>query len=244
MNHRTYLLAALVLVGLAIRPTRAELIIDIGSAALAAGSTKTIDVYISSDAADTAPDMFNQYGVQFLITPSAATATRLEFSAAQSQAFLSNSNYVFHLNSFDDDTDSDASSVATTFVTNDTLNSSDSTSDTGTISLSSADGKKLLAQFEVTTLTTLPPVAGDIFSISLIPSTGTGSFNDSQSTYFDTYDFDNGVELSSAPFRSNAGTITIQSVPEPSALALSVIFLGSLFVLRPVLSHQRRKAIA
>ena len=82
MNRRAYLLASLVLVGLAIRPTRADLIIDIGSASLAAGSTKTIDVYISSDAGSATPDMFNQYGVQFLITPSATTATLAQLPPA------------------------------------------------------------------------------------------------------------------------------------------------------------------
>lgn len=237
MSLRTYFLASLMLAGLSIRPAQAELIIDIGSASLAPGSTKTIDVLISSNATDATPDMLNQYGLQLLITT--AGSTRLEFGQTQPQGFLNDSTYVFYSNSFSYDFSISASSIATTFVTNDTFNAGDSTSNASTISLSQSSGQKLLAQFQVTSDTTLPPLAGDTFTISLVPSSGTGSASGNASTYFDNYDFDTGKEISSVSFRSNPGTVTIQPVPEPSSLILSLISLGGLLLLRPFLFQER-----
>lgn len=220
MNRLLCLVASLLL-ALMVCPAHAGLTIDIDSKSITAGSSGIVDVYVSSDAPDGSPDLLNQYGLQFLITTSGGS--RLEFDPVnQPQAFLISLPYLFYPQSFDADSGTDVNSVAQTSVPNDTLNATDSTIvDTYELSLSS--GPKLLARLQVTSLTALPPIGGDTFTISLVPGFGTGSYDDSDTTYFNVFDFGNGTQDSYVPFTSHSGTITIQSVPEPSTFGLTLL---------------------
>jgi len=63
-------------------------------------------------------------------------------------------------------------------------------------------------------------VAGDAFTVSLAPRSGTGSVFDNPNTYFDNFDFNSGTELSATPFTSVSGTVTItaSAIPEPASI--------------------------
>jgi hypothetical protein len=59
---------------------------------------------------------------------------------------------------------------------NDTFTGADSTFSGNPVSLSSGS-TYLLASLTVTTVTGAPPVVGDAFTISLVPTSGTGSLS-------------------------------------------------------------------
>jgi hypothetical protein len=99
--------------------------------------------------------------------------------------------------------------VSTTNVPNDTFLGGDLTGDGADIAGSLTN--VLLAYLPVTTSQALPPVAGDVFTVSLVPGSddepngisGFTGFADSAGAYY--------------PFSSTAGTVTI--VPEPTSTA-------------------------
>ena len=66
--------------------------------------------------------------------------------------------------------------------------------------------------------------AGDVYSISLVPPTGTGSVNAYTNTWFDNFNFNTGTETSAVSYTSTSGTVTIMgaTVPEPSSIILGL----------------------
>jgi hypothetical protein len=78
---------AIVLTGFVI-PAHADVVISIGSATTAPGSTATVDVLISG----TSSDLINQYGFQLQVQNNGSDNTQLAFPAQDA----SNSSYATH----------------------------------------------------------------------------------------------------------------------------------------------------
>ncbi len=74
------------------------------------------------------------------------------------------------------------------------------------------------------TLDTTSTYVGDTYAISLVPTHRHRLACLGALTYFDNYDFTTGVDISSVPFTSHPGTVTIvgASVPEPSSIVLGL----------------------
>jgi hypothetical protein len=203
---------------------RADLIISIESVSVPAGGSAVFDVWLTSNASATSPDLINNFGYQLQITNNGLDNTQLAFSTAQNFNYLTDANftpsYIFLGNSSDAQPPNFAGIPITTLYPDDTFIGFDSTENSQPVSLSSGDAY-LLASLTVTTSTTAQPLIGDNFTVSLVPGTGDGSVFDGTSTYFDNFDFDSGEEVSASRFSSEAGTVTI--VPEPSSIAASLV---------------------
>ncbi len=236
MRRRAWVLClAFLLAGFAI-PARAGLIVSIESASVAQGGTGTVDVFLTSTAGSQSPDLINNYGFQLQITNNGADNTQLAFSANQDFGYISNTGlnpaYLFLGDSFAAQPPaSPVGSPITTVYPNDTFTGADSTSSGNPVSLSSGT-TYLLASLRVTTVTGAPPLIGDAFTISLVPTSDNGSLHTNPNTYFDNFDFNSGSELSFTSFTSTSGTVTIvaSAVPEPativSGLAALLILAG------------------
>jgi len=204
-------------------PARAGIVISVGSASIDQGATGTIDVWLTSDAGQMSPDLLNNLGFTLQISG----PHELQFAAAQSFAYLSSSQYVFAGDSTAQMTASMGGAVTQTVYPNDTFVGADSTFTGNPVSLSSASTPVLLAELALDATITSP---GDRYTISLLPSMGNGSINNSTQTYFDVFDFFNtGMETSSVAFGSSAGTVTIRgsAVPEPPSIVsgLTAVFI-------------------
>jgi hypothetical protein len=211
-------LSLIALVSGAVSRARADLVITIGDLTLAPGGAGTIDVTITSDA--TPVDTLDSFGFEFRITGTGPT--RLEFTATQPDPFaLTNPDYVFLGSSSDQQNGLTLGSVSTTTVPNDTYIGGDQTGVGG--SAVSIVGTKLIAQLSVTTVTSLPPMAGDSFTITLVPGINT--------------DFSSGG--SSIGFTSRPGTVLVSAVPEPRSIHL--LCLGGL-VLATTIPRRRVEA--
>ncbi len=202
------------------------LTISIESTQFSPGSAGTVDVWISSDGADT----LNRFNFEFRIDPVGATATELQFLDPQSDSQLSNAGYVFSTGSLKRDgqvlpppfpgfppiiiAPTPVGSVSTTTSPNDTFIGSD-VSTANNVSLGATP--RLLAELDLVSGSgTLAPNMGDSFTISLIAGPNTVFHPDSSSSTLD--------------YTSSSGTITFASaVPEPSGLALMAF--GSLALL-------------
>ena len=198
-------------------PARADLAISIDNATIAQGSTGTVDVWLTSDADNSSPDLLNQYGFTLLITGS----NELIFSPSQID-YVSSGQYVFAGDSIAQTTSSPAGNPRRTTYTNDTFVGYDSTYSGTPFSLLSTNGPVLLAAL---TLDATITNAGESYSISLVPTLGVGSMNSNGQTFFDNFDFDTtGMEISAVPFTSTSGTVTIgpatMTTPEPSSLVI------------------------
>jgi hypothetical protein len=207
-------------------PSRADFVISIGSASIAQGGTGSIDVLLSSTASATSPDQINNLAFQLQI----AGPNFLQFATSQDFSYLNAPKYAF----FGDSTHwingqtvppPIGGFTQTTVYTNDTFAGSDSTLSTNPVSLDSSNTNTpvLLA-----VLTLDAPVGkvnvGDVYTISLVPSAGDGSMNTSTTTLFDNVNFSNGTEISSVPYTSTPGTVTIiaASIPEPSSIIMGL----------------------
>ncbi len=198
-------------------PSRADFVVSIGSTSIAQGGTGTIDVFLTSTASSSAPDLLNNLGFQLQITG----PSFLEFSSSQNFSYLNASNYVFFGDSNDSVTSSPGGIVSTSFYTNDTFSGIDTTYSGNPISLNSSNTPVLLA---VLTLDATNTNAGDSYTIGLVPPTGDGSINTNSVTYFDNYSFNTGTETSAVPYTSTPGTVTIiaASIPEPSSIIMGL----------------------
>lgn len=212
-------------------PVRADLVVSIGNSTIAPGGAGTLDVFLRSTASTQAPDLINNYAFQLQITNNGVDNTQLAFSPNQDFGYISNTSlnpaYLFLGDSSDaQPPPSPVGSTGQTVYPNDTFTGSDSTFSGNPVSLSSGT-TYLLASLAVTTLTGAAPVAGDAFSISLMPTSGSGSLFDSPNTYFDNFDFNNGTEISATPFTSTSGTVSIvaAAVPEPASIICGVTAL-------------------
>ncbi len=194
-------------------PTQAGFIVSVSDLDLQPGGSGFVDVMIQSDSGS--PMNLSAYNFEFRIDT--LGATRLEFVDPQPDPQLTDSSYVFSGDSADAFFSAPVGAVSSPVVPHDTFIGGDATLSGADVSVSDP---KLLARLDVTTVTSLPPVAGDQFTISLISSDNT-VFLDSS---FNNFTFE------SLPFDSTPGTVTItQTVPEPSGLLL--LSLGALCLL-------------
>jgi len=180
----------------------AEIIVNIAKLDIQAGSsTGTLDVMISSDGA---PVQLGSFGFEFLITRANGTPTELDFTASQPQPF-GDSRYVFYQQSLFDP--GPLGNVTTTSTNDDTYTGGDQT--TNANGYVTVTGPVLLTQLQFTLDTSLRPVVGDVFNVSLIPGAGAAGQTTSP-TYFQDPSGDYLV------YSSNIAPVTI--VPEPSSL--------------------------
>ncbi len=210
---RRQLVYASFLCVLAMSASRADYIITVGNVSVAAGSTAYVPVYIRSDSGQSLAST----NFEFLITT--AGATRLAFQDSPSPAAdptFSDSSYVFFGNSLDETFDLSLGTASLTTVPNDTFIGGDATADFSDVGLSTSD--LLLAMLPVTAVTVLPPVAGDTFTIRLVPTSAAGF---SGNTGFG----DSGGQFGT--FSSFAGSVTI--VPEPSSWLMALAAAATLF---------------
>jgi hypothetical protein len=241
MPRRAWVLClAFFLAGLAV-PAQAELIISIGSTSVMQGGTGTVDVTLTSTAGPLNPDLINGYAFQLQITNNGVDNTQLAFSANQDFGYISDTSltpaYVFLGDSSAAQPPPTAiGSAGPTVYPNDTFTGTDSTFSGNPVGISSSD-TYLLAILTVTTLTGAPPSIGDSFTISLVPTSGSGSMSDNPNMYFDTFDFKTGMEISATSFTSTSGTVNIMgaAVPEPASVVsglTALLILGSLHGVR------------
>jgi len=219
-------------------PARADLVISIGSPTIPQGGTGTLDVFLTSNAGSSSPDLLNNYAFTLQITG----PHELQFSPSQSFGYLTSSQYVFAGDSTDQMTSSPGGTVPPmgTVYANDTFIGNDSTFSGNPVSLSSANTPVLLAALTLNATITSP---GDSYSISLVPPTGNGSMTSSTQTVFDLFNFSTGTETSAVPFTSTSGTvmITTSAIPEPASLVSGLIGMISLAGFYGVRRLHRRK---
>ena len=200
---RVYLAVA---VGLLLSsPGKADLIVTVGSASINESGTGTLDVLVSS----TGSDAVQLAEFQLLIEPSsvATPGTYLSFvdPGPNSPGYVTDPGYLFAGNSDSEFFDIPVGGPSTTATPGDTFAGLDATADLFDVSVGTTP--LLLARLGITAGTGVPPVAGDIFTVSLVPSGS--AFEDS---FFDP------VAFSGSP-----GTVTVvgdqvAAVPEPSTM--------------------------
>ena len=194
----------------------AGVIVTVGDATIVAGSTGTLDVTIESST-----DLLQSFGFEFRITT--AGTTRLEFVDPQGDSQLTDSNYVFSGDSFNEINSFPVGAVSTVTVPNDTFVGGDSTDSFLDVNLTTS---KLLATLDLTTLTALAPQVGDTFSVSLLANSINTFFADSG--FFPLLSID-------MTHSDLTGTVTVVPIPEPTSLAVwSLLGVGGLV-------HRRRR---
>lgn len=215
MRNVGLVVAALVFV----LPARADFLISFdANTDIAPGSTGYVNVYISST--NVLPQPLQNTAFEFRITT--AGATRLEFMnspAPASDPALSNTNYVFVGDSYSLINNEPVGAASTTTVPNDTFIGGDLTNSGSNVSVGTT--ARLLAMLPVTAATALPPTLGNTFTISLIPSSGSGFVGN---TGF------GDASLNFADFISGTGNVTIAAVPEPGTLVLVGLGVGVSFL--------------
>jgi len=212
------------LVPLFAAPARADFVVSIGSPTIPQGGTGTLDVFLTSNAGSSSPDLLNNYAFTLQITG----PHELQFSPSQSFGYLTSSQYVFAGDSTAQMTSSAGGTTSTTVYSNDTFIGNDSTFSGNPVSLSSANTPVLLAALTLDATITSP---GDSYSISLVPPTGNGSMASSSQTVFDVVAFSTtGMETSAVPFTSTSGTVMIgpSSIPEPASIVSGLIGMATL----------------
>jgi hypothetical protein len=221
-------------------PVRAGLVVSVESSTVAAGGTSSVEVDITNNGNSSVA--INSYAIQLVIAPTNGTLTQLAFTDPTSQqlGYLSDANYIFVNNSLAALPPPFVGAPTQTIYNNDTFTATDSTADGNTVPIGVGQ-TYLLAILPYTTLTQLDPQLGDSFSVSLNPSSGSGSSSGGASTYFDVLDSNNN-EISFAPFTSTSGTVTISpaAVPEPGSIVsgLTAILIGAgIFAARRIRGH-------
>ncbi|MGD9632155.1 MAG: hypothetical protein AB7O59_24490 [Pirellulales bacterium] len=192
---------------LATATARADFIVTVGNVSLGPGSTGYLPVYIKSDSSDALAIT----SFEFRITTGGPR--RLEFLNSPSPASdptFSDPTYVFAGNSLDEDLNLPLGVAALATVPNDSFIGGDATADFSDVAVSTSDF--LLAMLPINAATALPPIAGDTFTITLVPPSAPG------------LDANTGFADSSAQFSefsSIPGSVLI--VPEPSVLTLLIV---------------------
>lgn len=246
MPRSMWVLCLVLTLAFSAAPARADLVLSIGSTSIAPGGTGTIDVYLTSNASAASPDLINFYGFQLQITNDGTDGTQLAFSTSQNFGYISNTSlnpaYVFLGDSFDAaPPPSPVGSPSQTMYPNDTFTGTDSTFSGNPVSLS-AGTTYLLAVLSVTSSPLAPPMAGDSFTISLMPQSGDGSVNTNPNTFFDNFNFNTGTETSATRFTSTSGGVNIiaAAIPEPSTMIMGLA--GLLFPVAMAGFKRRRAA--
>jgi hypothetical protein len=198
-------------------PARADFIITGSSTTITPGGTGTVDFTITSNNVN--GDKLGSFQIQLLasetFSPAPGDGLNLQFTTSQPTVY-NQSNYVFSGNSgFKDSSTPFWGTPFTTNTANDTIVGGDF-NDSGTgYTLILPGHTYLLARVQVD-----PSQANDVFSIALVPSSGTGTGQ----TFFQD---DQGNNIA---FSSTSATVTTASqtttTPAPSSLVLAGI--GSL----------------
>jgi hypothetical protein len=225
MIRNTLLIATFILLATT-SSSRAGILVSIGDLALAPGGVGTVDVTVSSSSGQ--PVQLDSFGFELQIATVSGQG-RLEFTPTQTDPF-SSPNYVFYQNS-GDNTPPGATTLGTvssTLAPNDTYIGSDFTNDGSNTTFT---GPMLLAHLTFTAATTLPPVLGSTFQVSLIPD-----FN----TFFQ---YDSSTNPMTDSFTVSGGSISISSVPEPSSLLLAVIGVIPVLIAVTRKNHRRRGSL-
>lgn len=179
----------------------AAILISYAGNSITPGGTGTLDVLISSDAADAMPDLLDSFSAHFQISPvGGAVSNGLQFATVQAESQLGNPAYIFNGDSLSENFGGPLGSVSTVVNNNDTYIGGDGTFSGIGIPLSISSGTFLLFRLNLdATLANL----GDQFTVSLI--------NDGDTGFLDP-GFSN-LLLSASSFDAN----TITAVPEPSS---------------------------
>ena len=220
---------------------RAGVIISVGNVSMAAGSSGWVPVYLSSDPGTTT----NLASTNFEFRITTTGSSRLEFTnspePASDPTFSSGSNYLFSTNSGDQTFGIPLGNVSEVSVPNDTFIGGDFYLGAGDVSVPATSpiltDNLLLADLPVTTLTSLAPVAGDTFIVSLVPLASSAIGNPT-GLEGNTGFADSGGDFYS--FISSPGIVTIipaAVVPEPASFGLMLAgAIGMLSV------HRRKSA--
>ncbi len=185
--------------------SQAAIIVTVSDATVTPGGTAFVDVFIRSSSTDP----LQSFGFEHRITTGGAT--RLEFVDPQPDPQLTNPDYVFLGDSFDQINVFPVGAVSTSSVPNDTFVGGDLTDSFADVTLTTTS--LLLASLQVTTNTLLPPVLGDTFSVT---------FDD---TSFNTFFVDSGFSFLTIDTINSDFTGTVTVVPEPSSLLLALLGL-------------------
>ncbi len=218
MPRRLWICTVALLLPLLPAPARADLEISFNSQPIPQGSTGTLDVFLTSTASPSSPDLFNNYEFTLQITG----PNELQFATLQSYAYLTSSQYVFAGDSLDQTNLGFGGTVSTTVYGDDAFVGYDSTLSGNSVSLSSTSSPVLLAALTLDASITNPR---DSYTISLVPAGGNGSSSSSLQTYFDVVNWSTVAETSAVPFTSSSGTVTISTTlatPEPSSMVVSL----------------------
>jgi hypothetical protein len=190
---------------------RADLIISIGSTSIVEGGTGFVDVFIRSDDIN---ELLSGFSFEFVISPMVGSNV-LAFSDPQSDAQLNDPNYILAGASAAAGPPQTAVGVVspeTTYV------GVDGTPDASGVPVPLTN--RLLARLDLSTLSSTPAVAGNVFSIDLA--------NTLQTIFFDD-------TFAAIPYTYTPGVVTVSaasSVPEPSSLLLCTGALGAAGLIR------------
>ena len=206
-------------------PAQAGFSITTGSITLDQGGSGFVPVMIQSTSGTQPLDFV---GYQFQITTTSGRLLEFQDSPFPDPTF-GDSGYVFFGNSADQSVMSGLGFASTTGTPNDTFIGGDFTAD-GTSVLVPETPTMLLVNLPVTAVTAL---AGDVFTISLVPSTDASPMGLDGNTGF-------SAGGTFAPYDSLPGTVTItQGVPEPGGLTL--IVLGGLGIFGSTYRRRSRR---
>lgn len=192
-----------------VRPVSADFSVVVDGGDFQVGRTSTLNVTL---APENPPELLTLYDVTIRISPLSATSgTVLQFVDPQSEGFLDAPDYVFFNDSESFASGSFATSVSSFAATGDTLRVNDFTASFGDVGLT---GSSLLFSFELQHLfpggTDPKSLIGDTYEISLVSAV----LEDASA---------NSFTVSS----STSGFINIVAIPEPNAIALLTLVVGS-----------------
>lgn len=215
-----------ILVGLSTTPSLwGGMILRMESTSIIEGRDGFVNVFISSDAADTITDA----SFEFRITPLGGIPRRLRFADPQSDGQLSDPDYLFSTASFRRDgvpdpdplfafPPSPVGEVSSELSSNDTFIGFDF--DPTLIGVATGTDEFLLARLNIQPgAGLLAAVAGDRFQLDLVPSA-------------DTFFLNLGDLDPNLSFTSSSATITVTAVPEASTIFLAIFGLGPVGIFR------------
>jgi hypothetical protein len=213
-------LACVVLAG----PVQAGILITTGSITLDEGGSGFVPVMIQSTSGTLPLDFV---GYQFQITTTSGRLLEFQDSPFPDPTFA-DSRYVFFGDSADQSIMSGLGFASTSTTPNDTFIGGDFTADSATVNIAETP-TMLLVDLPVMAVTA---VAGDVFTISLVPSADASPVGLDGNTGFSA----GGTFL---PYASLPGAVTInQAVPEPGGI--TILGVGVLSILGYVIGCHLR----
>jgi hypothetical protein len=219
------LLAALVVVAGVVAPARAGLLVTVDNATLVAGTTTSVNVYVSSDDPLGADQALQSFGFEFRIT---IVPPVLTFVDPQPIAYLTDPAYVF-VGDSGALTLGQVGNVSPTVSPSDTFIGGDFTASFSDVLVPTTN--RLLARLQISASAAAPTTVG---TIALVPSLGTSVeyLNGLSNTGFLDANL-NPISFSSTPgtitvFAASGGQVEPVVVPEPASLTLLAAGAGLL----------------